>query len=115
MILLQILHSANSMCHQQSGSGTPSVVATSSLPSKETAGSEVGFSKLHEIAFIANVRFAQLFSPAALDKTVAPLPIIAAYFNNKTPGQMSWYTASFSLAVGTFILPAGKLSSTKVV
>jgi hypothetical protein len=99
----------------QSGSGTPSIVATSSLPSKETAGSEVGFSKLHEIAFIANVCFAQLFSLAALAQSVAPLPIIAVYFNDGNPGQTSWYTASFSLAVGTFILLAGKLSSTKVV
>jgi hypothetical protein len=73
----------------QSGSGTPSIVATSSLPSKETAGSEVGFSKLHEIAFIANVCFVQLFSLAALAQTAAPLPIIAAYFNNENPGQMS--------------------------
>ena len=99
----------------QSGSGTPSISATSSPSAKETAGSEVGFSKLHEIAFIANVCLAQLLSLAALAQTVAPLPIIAAYFNNENPGQMSWYTASFSLTVGTFILPAGKPSSTEVV
>ncbi|OCL12676.1 MFS general substrate transporter [Glonium stellatum] len=93
----------------QSGSGAPSISAASSPPSKEIAGSAAGFSKLHEIAFIANVCFAQLFCLAALAQTVAPLPIIAAYFNNENPGQMSWYTASFSLTVGTFILPAGRL------
>lgn len=93
----------------QSGSGTPSIVATSSLPSKETARSEVGFSKLHEIAFNANVCFAQLFSLAALAQTVAPLRIIAAYFDNGNPVQTSWYTASFSLVVGTFILLSGRL------
>jgi hypothetical protein len=69
---------------------------------------EVFFSQIHEYAFIFNVCIAQLFSLASLAQTVAPLPIIANYFNNHDPGQLSWFTAAYSLTVGTFILPAGE-------
>lgn len=74
--------------------------------------SEIFFSQIHEYAFIINVCLAQLFSLAALAQTVAPLPIIANYFNNHDPGQLSWFTAAYSLTVGTFILPAGKTIKT---
>ncbi|KAF2105118.1 YOR378W-like protein [Rhizodiscina lignyota] len=68
-----------------------------------------GFSKLHEVAFIINVCLAQFLSLAALSQTVAPLPIIGNYFNVSDPGTLSWFTAAFSLTVGTFILPSGRL------
>ncbi|TKA77312.1 hypothetical protein B0A49_03281 [Cryomyces minteri] len=69
----------------------------------------VEFSKLHEVAFVINVCMAQFLSLAALAQSVAPLLIIGESFNVTNPGQLSWYTAAFSLTVGTFIMPAGRL------
>ncbi|KAK4980816.1 hypothetical protein LTR66_010342, partial [Elasticomyces elasticus] len=69
----------------------------------------VTFSKVHEVLFVVNVCLAQLLTLASLAVTVAPLDIIGVSFNVTNPGQLSWYTASFSLTVGTFILPAGRL------
>lgn len=66
-------------------------------------------SKIREIAFIILVCMAQFLSLAGLAQTVAPLLIIGQTFNITNPGQLSWYTASYSLTVGTFILPAGRL------
>lgn len=65
----------------------------------------------HEIAFIVIVCLAQFLALAGLSQTVAPLPIIGNNFGITDPGTLSWYTAAFSLTVGTFILPAGMLFS----
>lgn len=69
----------------------------------------VQMSKLHEIAFIINVCLAQFLALGGLAQTVAPMYIISSSFGITEPGAISWYTAAFSLAVGTFILPAGRL------
>ena len=91
---------------------------TSTIPGLHAAPSEkppppqqpqVQFSKPHEILFIMNVCLAQFMSLAALAVTVAPLPIISKAFGVTNLGVMSWYTAAYSLSIGTFILPAGRL------
>lgn len=66
-------------------------------------------SPLHDAAFIFTICTSQGLSLAALAQTIAPLTIIGNYFNITDPGQLSWLTAAFSLTVGTFILPAGRL------
>ena len=66
-------------------------------------------SKAREIAFIINVCLAQFISLAGLAQTIAPLVIIGDSFGIQDPGILSWFTASYSLAVGTLILPAGML------
>ncbi|KAF2814062.1 major facilitator superfamily MFS-1 [Mytilinidion resinicola] len=86
-----------------------SVAESPPPPPPETYNHEIFFSRLHEYAFIFNVCLAQLFSLSSLAMTVAPLPIVADYFDNHDPGQLSWFTAAYSLTVGTFILPAGRL------
>lgn len=53
--------------------------------------------------------FAQLLTQAGLGQSVAPLHYIGDSFGVTTPGLLSWYPAGFSLTVGTFILPAGRL------
>jgi len=65
------------------------------------------WSKVHEIAFIVNVCLAQFITLGALAQTVAPLSIIADDLKVESPGQMSWFTAAYSMTLGTFILPAG--------
>lgn len=65
------------------------------------------FSKGHEIAFIFNICLAQFITLCCLAQSVAPLLIIGDSFGVKDPGTLSWFTAGYSLAVGTLILPAG--------
>ncbi len=52
---------------------------------------------------------AQFLSLAGLAQTIAPLNIIGQGFNVTDEAQLSWYPAAFSLTLGTFILPAGRL------
>ncbi|KAF2086030.1 YOR378W-like protein [Saccharata proteae CBS 121410] len=63
----------------------------------------------HEIAFVTLVSCAQLFTQAGLAQTMAPLHIMAKDFGDPSAGQLSWFTAAYSLTVGTFILIAGRL------
>ncbi|KAK9478908.1 major facilitator superfamily-domain-containing protein [Lipomyces japonicus] len=61
-----------------------------------------------EICFIAVITLAQLFTQAALGQIVAPLHIVGESFGITNPGELSWFAASYSLTVGTFILPSGR-------
>lgn len=67
------------------------------------------FSGLHQVAFVFVVCSAQLLSLGGLNQTVAPVLILAKYFNVQDYGTLSWFSAAYSLTVGTFILPAGRL------
>lgn len=67
------------------------------------------FSKVHEIFFIITICMAQFLSLVGLAQSIAPLQIIGQSFGVSDPGRLSWYPAAFSLTVGTFILPAGRL------
>ncbi|OCK77023.1 MFS general substrate transporter [Lepidopterella palustris CBS 459.81] len=104
-----LAHDKSFGSNEVTNSSRPSHSSPPPSQTKDRFERQVFFSELHVIAFIINVCLAQLFSLAALAQTVAPLPIIADYFNNHDPGQLSWFTAAFSLTVGTFILPAGRL------
>lgn len=75
------------------------------------AGDRVPLSPVHEVAFIFVICMAQFLSRAGLSQSIAPLPIIGRSFGVTDEGQLSWYPAAFSLTVGTFILPAGRLVS----
>lgn len=63
----------------------------------------------HEIVFVILLCVAQLFTQASVAQTIVPIQSIAESFNVTSPGEMSWFSASFSLTVGTFILIAGRL------
>ncbi|KAF2681417.1 MFS general substrate transporter [Lentithecium fluviatile CBS 122367] len=62
-----------------------------------------------EAAFIFITCIAQFLSLSALNQTVAPVLVLADYFHVEDYGTLSWFSASFSMSVGTFILPAGRL------
>jgi hypothetical protein len=66
------------------------------------------WSRLHEIAFIINVCLAQFITLGALAQTVAPLSLIVQDLKVTHHGEMSWFTAAYSMTLGTFILPAGR-------
>lgn len=68
-----------------------------------------GFSKPRELAFVFTVCLAQMLQLAGLAQSIAPLHIIGDSFGISDPGKLSWTAAAYSLTVGTFILPAGRL------
>ncbi|KAF2400852.1 MFS general substrate transporter [Trichodelitschia bisporula] len=67
------------------------------------------WSLLHEYAFIFNICLAQFITLAALAQTIAPLLLIGHQMKVRHPGQLSWFTAAYSMSLGTFILPAGRI------
>ena len=68
-------------------------------------------SRLHTIAFVIVTCCAQFLSLSGMFQTVAPMMILANYFDIADYGTLSWFSAAYSLTVGTFILPAGKTHS----
>ncbi|KAI5196346.1 YOR378W-like protein [Aureobasidium subglaciale] len=64
-----------------------------------------------ELLFIITVCMAQFLTLGGLGQSVAPLFIIGKDLGvaDTNLGTLSWYTAAFSLTVGAFILPAGRL------
>ena len=62
-----------------------------------------------EAALVFIMCLAQIMLQASLSQSLIPLLSIDSTFGVTDPGQESWPTAAFSLTVGTFILPAGRL------
>ena len=62
-----------------------------------------------EITFIAVICSAQLLTQIGFGQTLLPSQIIGASLGATSPGQLSWTLAAYSLTVGTFVLPAGRL------
>lgn len=73
--------------------------------SKLSLGSKV---RWDYIAFIFITCISQFLSLSALNQTVSPVLILARAFGVEDYGKLSWFSASYSMSVGTFILPAGK-------
>ncbi|KAM7192128.1 MFS general substrate transporter [Rhypophila sp. PSN 637] len=65
--------------------------------------------RVHEVLFIAVLCLAQFLSLASMNQTVSPLLILAEFFDIHDYGKLSWFSAAYSMTVGTFILPAGRL------
>ncbi|KAK3374744.1 major facilitator superfamily-domain-containing protein [Podospora didyma] len=65
--------------------------------------------RFHEVVFVFVLCLAQFLSLAGMNQTVAPLLILAEYFDIRDYGNLSWFSAAYSMTVGTFILPAGRL------
>lgn len=64
----------------------------------------------HEIAFVFCMCCGQLHAQAAVAQAMAATQEIAKSFGvENLPGEQAWFSASFSLTVGTFILVSGKL------
>ena len=66
-------------------------------------------SLLQEAVFAVVVMCAQVFTQAGIAQAnVSPIAI-GGHFNDSNHGKLSWFVASYSLTVGTFILIAGRL------
>lgn len=62
-----------------------------------------------EVLFIAVICSSQLLTQAGLALSIAPQHIIGRSFGiDDKPAQLSWFSAGYSLTVGTFILIAGR-------
>jgi hypothetical protein len=77
----------------------------------ETSGPRVEEEPLslpHQIALVSICCLAQFLNLAGMNQTVAPVMILSDYFDIRDYGTLSWFSAAYSMSVGTFILPAGK-------
>jgi hypothetical protein len=81
-------------------------------PATAPEASQSGMSLIHQIAFIAVACLAQFLSLGGMNQTVAPVMVLAKYFNINDYGTLSWFSAAYSMSVGTFILPAGRFANT---
>ncbi|KAK6063435.1 Drug resistance protein [Seiridium cupressi] len=91
-------------------------LATPNMPESRTHIQETSTSTpwkpkslFNEIVLISTLCTPQLMTQAGLALSIAPARIISSSFDSSSIGQLSWYAASYSLTVGTFILPAGRL------
>ena len=63
-----------------------------------------------EAVFVAVICSSQLLTQAGLAVSIVPQHIIGRSFGiDDQPGKLSWFSAGYSLTVGTFILIAGRL------
>ncbi|KIW07398.1 uncharacterized protein PV09_02241 [Verruconis gallopava] len=62
-----------------------------------------------QVALIAVCCSAQFLNLAGMNQTVASVMILSHYFDIRDYGTLSWFSAAYSMSVGTFILPAGRL------
>ncbi|KAI3482981.1 hypothetical protein L1887_54101 [Cichorium endivia] len=66
--------------------------------------------KVRQLVGVAALCCAMLLTQSALGQTVVPIRSIARSFGvESSDAQQSWFAASFSLTVGTFVLPAGRI------
>lgn len=63
----------------------------------------------HKVAFIIVACLAQFLNLGGMNQTVASVMVLSDYFHIHDYGTLSWFSAAYSLTVGTFILPAGKI------
>ncbi|KAI1416473.1 major facilitator superfamily MFS-1 [Hypoxylon sp. FL1857] len=69
-------------------------------------------SRVRECLFVTTICMAQLCAQADIGQTLAILREIGASFGIKNTSDLIWVLAGYSLAVGTFILIAGRLGDT---
>lgn len=60
----------------------------------------------HEICFLALICTAQFLCQSGLTMTIPTIPLITPTF--PASNSSTWYTAAYSLTLGTFILPSGR-------
>lgn len=78
-------------------------------PPQDEPAAKPPFPPAREAAFVFTICMGQFLALAGLAQSIAPLPILGDSFGVDDEALLSWYPAAFSLTVGTFILPAGRL------
>lgn len=80
---------------------------TPTLPRPDTT--DMPLSSPQQIALVMICCLAQFLNLAGMNQTVAPVMILSDYFHITDYGTLSWFSAAYSMSVGTFILPAGNV------
>ena len=91
----------SSILIQQRWNGTTIITASGKGP-------DMRMSRIHEMIFVINVCLAQLLSLGGLSQTIAPGFIIGTHLGADS-AKLSLATAAYGMALGTLILPAGRL------
>ncbi|GAC92582.1 drug resistance protein [Pseudozyma hubeiensis SY62] len=66
--------------------------------------------KIRQLVGVATLCMAMLLTQSSLGQSVVPIRSIARTFDvEHSDAQQSWFAAAFSLTVGTFVLPAGRI------
>ena len=68
-----------------------------------------GFSAGREILFVLVICLAQAIMLAGMAQALVPAAVIGESFPDTNPGTLAWYSASYGLTAGTFVLPSGRL------
>lgn len=68
-----------------------------------------GLTLAKETLYVLVICLAQVLMLAGISQALVPAAIIGASFHGTTPGSLAWFTASYGLTSGTFVLPAGRL------
>ncbi len=79
------------------------------LPSKPRSMGPYGFSLIHESLFVLVVCLSQALMLAGIAQALVPAQIMGQTFPDTVTGSLAWFTASYGLTSGTFVLPAGRL------
>lgn len=97
------------------GSLTPSTIkdrsisdVTLPLPDLPLSKQAASMSLVRKVALVVVACLAQFLNLGGMNQTVAPVMVLADYFHIVDYGTLSWFSAAYSMTVGTFILPAGK-------
>jgi MFS family permease len=76
-------------------------------PAKQ--GPPAGLSLGREILFVLVISLAQMLMLSGMAQALVPAKIIGQTFPDTNPGHIAWYSASYGLTAGTFVLPSGRL------
>ncbi|KAK5000185.1 hypothetical protein LTR66_000907 [Elasticomyces elasticus] len=90
--------------------GPESMADSEALPSKDPLPpQQIRLGTLPEVMFIGVVVISNFMALAALGQAISPVHIIAGSFGVNNPGEEAWFSAAYSLTLGTFILISGRL------
>ncbi|KAH6653739.1 major facilitator superfamily domain-containing protein [Truncatella angustata] len=64
---------------------------------------------IHEFAFVFMIAAAQALMLSGVAQALIPASVIGQSFGLTRPADWAWFSASYALTSGTFVLPAGRL------
>ncbi|WPG99311.1 Hypothetical protein R9X50_00212400 [Acrodontium crateriforme] len=101
---------SSTICEKSYPPNPPTPGTRSSTPiTLKTTNQALHISTFHEVLFVAAVILANFMTLAGLGQAMGPREYISQTFRVTNAGEQSWFTASYSLTVGTFILVSGRM------
>ncbi|CAN6660456.1 low affinity ammonium transporter [Trichomonascus vanleenenianus] len=103
----QVATSTMQSCDEEKKIGPRASALVNHPPEASNPKTDPPMSLFREVIFLTVILCAQLFLQAGIGMVNAIVPILADWFHDGR--ERSWYVGGYALAVGTFILPAGRL------